>query len=73
MKCCTYLRNIPELLADGTTPNERRIGEPFDGPIIPFEEMVEYHPISSKDQSSFHQFGKKVLPGIFQAYALVAG
>ena len=35
--------------------------------------MVEYHPISAKDQSRIHQFGKKVLPGLFLGYALCAG
>ena len=36
--------------------------------------MVEYHPISAKDLSRLHQFGKKkVLPGIFLGYALHAG
>ena len=35
--------------------------------------MVEYHPISAKDQTRLHQFGKTVLPGIFFGYALVAG
>ena len=37
----------------------------FNGPVIPFGAMVEYHPISAKDQSRLHQFGPKVLPGIF--------
>ena len=35
--------------------------------------MVEYHPISAHDQSRLHQFGPKVLPGIFFGYALHAG
>ena len=35
--------------------------------------MVEYHPISAKDQSRLHQFGKTFLRGIFLGYALVAG
>ena len=35
--------------------------------------MVEYHPITAKDQSRNHQFGKKVLPGLFLGYALYAG
>ena len=30
-------------------------------------------PISAKDQSRIHQFGKKVLPGLFLRYALYAG
>ena len=43
------------------------------GPIIPFGSLVEYFPISAKDQSRIHQFGKKVLPGLFLGYALYAG
>ena len=34
------------------------------------EQWVEYHPISTRDQSRLHQFGKKVLPGI--GYELIA-
>ena len=55
------------------TPYERRFGMPFNGPVIPFGAMVEYHTISAKDQSGLHQFGSKVLPGIFLGYALYAG
>ena len=72
MECYTYLRNIQDLLSDGKTPYGRRFGEPFQGPIIPFGSMVEYFPVSAKDQSRIHQFGKKVLPGIFLGYALYA-
>ena len=35
--------------------------------------MVEYRPISAKDQSRPHQFGARVLPGIFVGYVLYAG
>ena len=59
MEC--YLRNIQDLLSDGKTPHERRFGMPFDGPVIPFGAMVEYHPISAKNQSRLHQFGAKSL------------
>ena len=59
--------------SDGKTPYERRFGEPFKGPIIPFGSLVEYYPISAKDQSRIRQFGKKVLPGLFLGYALYAG
>ena len=62
-----------DLLSDGKTPYERRFGKPFKGPIIPFGSLVEYYPISAKDQSRIHQFGKKVLPGLFLGYALYAG
>ena len=73
MECYTYLRNVTDLLSDGKTPYERRFGQLFKGPIIPFGSLVEYHLITAKDQSSIHQFGKKVLPGLFLGYALYAG
>ena len=73
MPCYTYLRNVTDLFSDGKTPYERRFGQPFEGPIIPFGSLVEYHPITAKDQSRIHQFGKKVLPGLFLGYALYAG
>ena len=44
MECYTYLRNVTDLLSDGKTPYERRFGKPFEGPIIPFGSLVEYHP-----------------------------
>ena len=73
MECYTYLRNIQDLLSDGKTPYERRFGKPLKGPIIPFGSLVECYPISANDQSRIHQFGKKVLPGIFLGCALYAG
>ena len=73
MECYTYLRNVTDLLSDGKTPYERRFGKPFEGPVVPFGSLIEYHPITAKDQSRIHQFGKKVLPGLFLGYALYAG
>ena len=73
MECYTYLRNVTDLLSDGKTPYERRFGELYKGPIVPFGAMVEYHPISAEDLSRLHQFGKKVLPSIFLLYVLYAG
>ena len=58
MKCYTYLQNVTDLLSDGKTPYERRFGQPFKGPIIPFGSFVKYHPITAKDQSQIDQFGK---------------
>ena len=49
------------------------MGEPFKGPLIPFGAMVEYHPVSAKEHSRLHQFGKKVLPGILLGYVLYEG
>ena len=61
IECYTYLRNVTYLLSDGKTPYERRFGQPFKGPIIPFGSLVEYHTITAKDQSRIHQFGKSCL------------
>ena len=65
MECYCNLRNIQDLLSDGKSPNERRFGIPFNGPVITFGAMVEYHTISAKDQSRLHQFGAKVLPVMY--------
>ena len=73
MECYTYLRNVTDLLSDGKTPYERRFGQPFEGPSIPFGSLVEYYLTTAKDQSRIHQFGMKVLPGLFLGYALYAG
>ena len=73
MECYCYLRNVQDLLAVWKTPYERRFGEPFKGPVIPFVAMVEYHPISARDQSRPHQFGKQISPGIFLGCELIAG
>ena len=67
IECCTYLRNVTDLLSDGKTPYERRFGQPFKGPIIPFGSLA------AKDLLRIHQFGKKVLPGLLLGYALYAG
>ena len=58
MECYCYLRNIQDLLSEVKTPYERRFGD---------------YPISAKDQSRIHEFGKKVLHGLFLGYALYAG
>ena len=67
-----YLRNVQDLLADGKAPYERRFGEYFKGPIIPFGALVENLPDSARNKARIHQFGKKVSPGIFLGYALIA-
>ena len=60
MESYCYLRNIQDKLSDAKTPNEKRLGIPFKGPVIPFGAMVEYHPISAKDLSRVRQIGPKV-------------
>ena len=68
----TAIWEIQDKLSDGKTPCERRFGMPFNGPVVPFGAMVEYHHLSAKDQSRLHQFGAKVLPGVFLGYASYA-
>ena len=51
-------------------PMKKRFGKPCKGPIIPFGSLVEYHPITAKDQSRIHQLGKKILPGLFSSDTL---
>ena len=58
---CTTLRNVTDLSSNGKTPCGRRFGQQFKGPIVPFGSLVEYHPVTAKDQSGIHQFGRKVL------------
>ena len=48
MACYCYLPSVTDLLSDGKTPYERWFGMLFDGPVIPFGAMVEYHPVSAK-------------------------
>ena len=57
----------------GRHPLKGGFGVPSNGPVIPFGASVENHTISAKDQSRLHQFGPKVLPGIFLGYVLSAG
>ena len=73
MECYCYLRNIQDLLSDGKTPYERSLGMPFNGPVISFGAMVEYHPISSKDLSKLHQFGPKSLARYISQLCIVCG
>ena len=73
MECYFCLRDARDLLAGAKTPYLRRFEESFKGPIIPFGAMVENHPISPRDQSRVHQFGKKVLQRIFVAGGIWKG
>ena len=73
MECHTYLQNVQDLFSDGKPPYERRFGQPFKGPIIPLGSLVEYYPITAKDQSRIHQFGKESLTWIVPRIRIVHG
>ena len=72
MECFCYLRNVHDKMSDDKTAFEKRYGQKFDGPPIPFGTLVEYIPITAKAKSSVHQFGKKTLKGIFLGCVLRA-
>ena len=74
-KCRCYLRNVLDLLARWENLRyERRFGEPFQRPsdsvLVQWLNVIRFQ---SEDQSRLHQFGKKVFPGFFLGYALIAG
>ena len=71
VECCCYLRNVKDILADGSTPYERRFGEPFRYPVIVFGAMVKYHPISATDQGSTN-LARKFYQAYSSGYALLA-
>ena len=73
VECYTYLRNTQDLLSDGKTPYERRFGQPFKGPIIPFGSLVEYHPKTAKDQSKNPSICKESLIWIVPRIRSVRG
>ena len=73
VECYTYLRNVTDLLSGGKTPYERRFGQPFKGPIIPFGSLVEYYPISAKDQSRIPSIWKESLTWIVLRIRIVRG
>ena len=69
VECCCYLRIVEDVLAEGKTPYERRCGEPNTSKGA----VVQCHPISTRDFSRLHQYGKKVVLRIFLGYELMAG
>ena len=73
MECCTYLRNIQDLLSDGKTPYERRFGKPFKGPVIPFGSLVEYYPNFCEGPVKNPSFWKESLTWIVPWIRFVRG
>ena len=65
-------KDIQDLLSGGKTPYERRFGMPFNGQVIPFGALVEYHPVCAKDPSRLHRFGPKIMLATLLGHALHA-
>ena len=51
MECTPICETSQIYYLMGRRPMKRRFGNPFGGPVIPFGSLVEYHPITAKDQS----------------------
>ena len=69
-------RNYPGIIERQHHTDQKhmwRFGMPFDGPVTPFGAVVEYHPVSAKDQSIVHQFGVKVLAKYISRLCIVRG
>ena len=49
MESYCFLRNVQDISSGGKTPYEKRFGEPFSGPRIPFGLLVEFHPSSAPE------------------------
>ena len=65
--------NVRDLKSEGKTPYERRFGQPFNGPIIQFGSLVEYHPITAKDPSKNPSIWKESLTWIVPRIRIVRG
>ena len=50
-------------MADSKTLHQKRYGKEFDGPLIFCGTLFGCVPITAKDKSRTHQFGKKTLSG----------
>ena len=73
MECYTYLRNVTDLPSDGKTPYERRFGQPFKGPILPFGSLAEYHPKNCKGPVKNPSVRKESLTWIVPRIRVVGG
>ena len=73
LECYTYLRNVTDLSSDGKTPYERRFGQPFKGPIIPFGSKVEYYPITAKGPFNNPSIWKESLTWVVPRIRFVRG
>ena len=73
METFCFLRNVVDKVDEDKTPYEKRWNEKFTGPIIPFGAEVQYKPIAPKDSAQLHDFGAKLLKGLFFGYEQRSG
>ncbi len=72
MRCFCFLKNVIDQTSDETA-YKRRYGFDFAGPSIPFGAHVEFLPKSQVDMARVHEFGSKMLQGIFVGYQQDSG
>ena len=74
MECYTYLRNVTDIsYLMGRLPMKDVLGNHLKDRSFHLVHWLNITLLLRKDQSRIHQFGKKVLPGLFLGYALYAG
>ena len=72
MRCFCFLKNVIDQTSYETA-YKRRYGFDFAGPLIPFGAHVEFLPKSKVDKARVHEFGSKMLQGIFVGYQQDSG
>ena len=65
MACFCFLENVVDLLHGEDTAYYKRLGADFAGSFIPFGAEINCKPTTPQDEARFHQFGTKVLSGVF--------
>ena len=73
MECISSLRNFKISCLMGKLLLKDVLDNHLKDQSFRLVHWVEYHSITAKDQSRIHQFGKKVLPGLFLGYVLYVG
>ena len=61
------------MLVGEQTAHQKRYGQDFKGPCLPFGCHIEYQAITDDDKARLHKYGGKLLPGIFMYYESMFG
>ena len=73
LECYCYLRNVEDLVTDWKNRVKGDLENHLKDRLFLLGVMADYFPICAERKSRLHQLGKKVVPGIFLGYAMVAG
>ena len=74
MECYCSLRNVQDLLADGESSRMNEdLGNLSKDQLFHLVHLWNTSQLPRETKLEFINFGKKVIPGIFLGYALIAG